>query len=184
MSPQELKQQKLKAIYRGLLTLLQNRSLSDITISELCREAEVSRTYYYRNFSSFQEIIARYQEQSIISYLRLVPHATSIEFSKLMTVYFQLMGTHATETLLLINAGLTDVLISTFRRVYLFLIHHGYIVLSNTQRGKNKFFASFIAGAVISTEVEWLKSGMKESPAQMGVILKKMFDFSDATIKN
>ncbi|OIL70080.1 TetR-like C-terminal domain-containing protein, partial [Oenococcus oeni] len=178
MSPHELKQFKLRAIYRGLLTLLQNKHLSDITVSDLCRTAAVSQTYYYRNFSSFQEIVSRYQEQMIMSYLNLALNNRHIDFTQLMTAYFQIMGDHATETLLLIHAGLFDVLISAFRKVYVFLAQNSYIDSSRTVRGKNQYFANFMAGAVISTEVQWMKQGMEESPREIGIILKQLFRFS------
>ncbi|KRL04101.1 hypothetical protein FC92_GL001772 [Liquorilactobacillus hordei DSM 19519] len=64
-----------------------------------------------------QEIIARHQEMAIKSYLRILPHAAHMDFAQFMTAYFQLMQRQSTETTLLINAGLTNTLIKTFRTV-------------------------------------------------------------------
>lgn len=61
MGPQEVKLQKLRQIYQALLRLLQKKELIEITIAELCRTAQVSRTYYYRNFHSLQEVILKYK---------------------------------------------------------------------------------------------------------------------------
>ncbi|MFT9005459.1 MAG: TetR-like C-terminal domain-containing protein [Liquorilactobacillus hordei] len=174
MSPQETKQLKLNRIHKALLSLLADYPLSDITVSTLCRNAGVSRTYYYRNYKSMQEIIARHQEMAIKSYLRILPHAAHMDFAQFMTAYFQLMQRQSTETTLLINAGLTNTLIKTFRTVYLFLLEQK-IINPSTKRQQNQYFASFIAGAVISIQIQWLSEGMKETPAEMGRILNSIF---------
>ncbi|KRN28037.1 TetR/AcrR family transcriptional regulator [Liquorilactobacillus mali] len=177
MSPQEMKQLKLNRIYKALLSLLADHSLSDISVSVLCRNAGVSRTYYYRNYKSMQEIISRHQEMAIKSYLRILPHAAHMNFTQLMTAYFRLMKQQSTENVLLINAGLTDTLIRTFRTVYLFLVDQKIIDSSNT-RSHHQYFPSFMAGAVISIQIQWIQEGMKETPAEMGKILNELFSFA------
>ncbi|MDT2835546.1 TetR/AcrR family transcriptional regulator [Enterococcus durans] len=90
MGPQEVKIQKLRQIYQALLHLLQKKELIDISISELCKAARVSRTYYYRNFHSLQDIILRYKSWKMSAYLRRTQHAKEVKFITLMTVYFKL----------------------------------------------------------------------------------------------
>lgn len=52
MSPKELKDQKLSDIYHALITLLNEKPLEKISITELTGLAGVSRTYYYKNFDT------------------------------------------------------------------------------------------------------------------------------------
>ena len=42
---------------KALLSLLEKKSLSEITVSELCNEAGLSRLSFYRNYDSMEEII-------------------------------------------------------------------------------------------------------------------------------
>ncbi|KRL04102.1 TetR-like C-terminal domain-containing protein [Liquorilactobacillus hordei] len=49
------------------------------------------------------------------------------------------------------------------------------IINPSTKRQRNQYFASFIAGAVISIQIQWLSEGMKETPAEMGRILNSIF---------
>lgn len=175
MSPQERKQLNLNKTYKALLDLLADHQFSDISVSLLCRKAGVSRTYYYRNYHSMQEIISCYQEMTIESYLRILPHKMPLNFIQLMTAYFQLMQNQSEETRLLVNAGLTNTLIKAFRIVYLYLTEQGMIKRLNNSHRNNKYFASFMSGAVISTQIQWLDQGMQETPAELGRMLNQLF---------
>jgi AcrR family transcriptional regulator len=172
MSPQEIKARNLTKIYQALLKLLAETPLSDISVSNLCRTAKVSRTYYYRNYHSFQEIIILYQTNMIKSYLRALPHHTKIGFPTLMTIYFELMKENADKTKLLINAGLVSTLVKTFSDVYHFLSSQKII---SPVAVSNAYFVSYISGAVIAVQINWMNHGMKESPTEMGIILNNFF---------
>jgi AcrR family transcriptional regulator len=175
MSPQEIKIQNLTRIYKALLKLLAETSLSDISVSRLCRTAKVSRTYYYRNYHSFQEIITIYQTNMIKSYLRILPHHTTMNFTHLMTAYFKLMQKNVTQTKLLVDAGLTSTLVQTFSDVYYFLSDQQIIVSPSDRQDYNDYFVSYMSGAVINVQMKWMNQGMKESPAQMGKMLNEFF---------
>ena len=64
MNPQTRKRQNLTAVYAALLQLMSQKPLSRISITELCQHAQVSRTYFYRNFANFDQIILAYQKQT------------------------------------------------------------------------------------------------------------------------
>ena len=53
---------------QALIQLLQTKSLSNITISELTERAGVSRMTYYRNYNSMDEIFISYLKDLIDAY--------------------------------------------------------------------------------------------------------------------
>ena len=53
---------------QALMQLLQTKSLSNITISELTERAGVSRMTYYRNYNSMDEIFISYLKDLVESY--------------------------------------------------------------------------------------------------------------------
>jgi len=175
MSPQEMKQLKLTAIYEALMGQLVDHAFSEISIAALCRQAGVSRTYYYRNFNSFEEIITRAQNMMIRGYLRRVSRRAALDFSALMTTYFQYSREHAAQTLLLIEAGQTATLIKTFRAVFVFLAAQGLVDALKSTRGRSPYFAAYLAGAVVAIETQWLQSGIRETPEQMGALVQNFF---------
>ena len=53
---------------QALMQLLQTKSLSNITISELTERAGVSRMTYYRNYNSMDEIFISYLKDLVDAY--------------------------------------------------------------------------------------------------------------------
>jgi AcrR family transcriptional regulator len=49
--------QSQKIIYKGLRKILLEKPLKDVTVSDICRECNVSRATFYRNYSSITEIL-------------------------------------------------------------------------------------------------------------------------------
>ncbi|WP_225430730.1 TetR/AcrR family transcriptional regulator [Levilactobacillus brevis] len=167
MSPQELKDQKLQASYRALLLLLARKPMSEISVTELCQQAGVSRTYFYNRFGNFDEIILASQEQGISRYLRALPNFQQVDLTGLMTRYFELAQREADNQLLLVKNGKIRVLITTFQQVYRRLLAESRI-LAKTPLTVEDYYIEFFAGAVINLSVTWLERGMPESPRLMG----------------
>ena len=74
MSTNHSKQFSRDCMVQALMQLLQTKSLSNITISELTERAGVSRMTYYRNYNSMDEIfisylkdLVEYQEGQVVS---------------------------------------------------------------------------------------------------------------------
>lgn len=49
-----------KSIEEAIFTLMESKSFSEITVSDIVKKAKVARASYYRNFNSKEEIIQSY----------------------------------------------------------------------------------------------------------------------------
>lgn len=147
MNPQERKRQNLTAIYEALLHLMSHKPLSMISITELCAHAQLSRSYFYRNFTSFDQIIVTYQEQAILTYFRRLPRQSKITLPVLMTQYFTFMQQMATTNQLLIDNGKAQIIVQTFEAAYTLLIRHDRIitVTDSTIHHQPYYIAFFLA---------------------------------------
>lgn len=90
MSPQELKNKKLVDTFQALINLLKVKNIAAITVTELCTVAQVSRTYYYRHFTSLEDVISQFEILSIIQYMRGLPRQTRLPVATMIGHYFQL----------------------------------------------------------------------------------------------
>lgn len=68
MSTNHSKQFSRDCMVQALIQLLQTKSLSNITISELTERAGVSRMTYYRNYNSMDEIFSSYLKDLVDAY--------------------------------------------------------------------------------------------------------------------
>jgi len=167
MNPQARKQQNLTATYEALLQLMSQKPLSSISITELCQHAHVSRTYFYRNFTNFDQIILAYQEQAMLQYLRKLPRQSQINLSVLMTHYFTLMQQMASTNQLLINNGKLNIIIETFQTVFTLLIKHQRIG-NHSSTINQPYYLVYFSGAVVNVLTTWLRGGMVETPQYLG----------------
>ncbi|MFC6182109.1 TetR/AcrR family transcriptional regulator [Lactiplantibacillus daowaiensis] len=169
MSPQEVKQQNLVAIYQALLQLMTQKPMAAISVTELCQAAKVSRSYFYRHYTTFDQIILAYQEQNMLHYLRQLPNQSQVSLADLMTHYFELTQTEVATTRLLIKNGKLDVLVQTFQTVFKLLIKQNRV---SNPRGMHIFeepyYYEFFSGAVVNVAVNWVQRDMPEPPKYLG----------------
>lgn len=162
MNPQIRKRQNLAAVYEALLQLMSQKPLSRISITELCQHAQVSRTYFYRNFTSFDQIILAYQKQAILQYLRQLPRQSKVKLQVLMTQYFTLMQQMAATNQLLIKNEKIQIFIQSFEAVFALLIKQDRIIGSSNARSANRttlpiFRAPSSTYSSIGSKMAWSK---------------------------
>lgn len=129
--------------------------MPEISVTELCQQAGVSRTYFYNRFGNFDEIILASQEQGISRYLRALPNFQQVDLTGLMTRYFELAQREADNQLLLVKNGKIRLLAESR-------------ILAKAPLTVEDYYIEFFAGAVINLSVTWLERGMPESPRLMG----------------
>lgn len=165
--PTNTKTPKFNCVYAALLQLMSQKPLSRISITELCQHAQVSRTYFYRNFANFDQIILAYQKQTILQYLRQLPRQSKVKLQVLMTQYFTLMQQMAATNALLIKNEKTQIFIQSFEAVFALLIKQDRIIGSSNTALRQPYYTAYFSGAVINMLVHWQQNGMVETPAYL-----------------
>lgn len=170
---------KLTATYDALIKLLHGKSLENISVSELCRVAQVSRTYYYNHFATHDDLISEFMTLKIVHYLRELPKDKPFSLTVAMTNYFKLAKKAHDSQMILINIGKEQVLIKAFETAHLYLLKNGKIEQTTAdKRLSQDYWVEFMAGAVINMSVKWLKNGMPHTPEYMGSLVSQ-YMFND-----
>ncbi|GAX01338.1 TetR/AcrR family transcriptional regulator [Secundilactobacillus silagei] len=168
MSPAERKRKALLATSQALLDLLNTKPEDTISITELCQQAGVSRAYYYKHFTTFDDVLSQAILMRNVDYLRSLPPVSSSQTSVMMTRYFQMIIRESKLNLILFKVGKQDVLLNSFGTVQEYLYSHGYIELAGRASINRSYWVDFLAGAVVNMSKQWLQTGVKETPEQMG----------------
>lgn len=167
MSPQEQKQQNLKAIYQALLQLMSQKPMIHISITELCQKAHVSRTYFYRHYQNFDQIILAAQTQAMRHYLRRLPSTAKVDLAPLMTHYFELTKTGVKTYQLLIKNNKINILLQTFQTVFQLLFKQKRLNNHGSKLAE-PYYLEFLSGAVVNMSIRWVNGGLIESPEYLG----------------
>lgn len=158
-------------ISKALIELLNNKPLDLITIKELAKKAEISRTAFYNNFNNLDDVLK-------YIYQRAHKQIFKETYSQLEYVY---SDEHILDMISFFdkNSKLLLVLIK-WNLIELIAKYNTEIVLGYTQHYKNKFirehafyFISYYHGSLFNICTYWITNGKQESIETLFKIIKE-----------
>lgn len=152
-------------ITEALLSLLEKKEYKDISITEICKKAGVTRMSFYRNFESKEDILFKkvrnvtdsFLKESAISYRN---DTASEYFLKLFTH----MEHHKKLCAALHKAGLIHMIKDEFDRIFLNLYKQEY----------GCYKSVFLAGGIFNVFLFWFADGCKENPMDLAKKLESI----------
>ena len=134
---------------------------AEISISQICARAGVSRMSFYRSFSTKEEML----QKSIYAigdyYQRLIPEEQVDSLQKFIAVYFETYREHS---------QLLDVLYKTgHMEMILFYLDDEFCAIAAGKPDKEQKMlqAHMWAGAIANILYHWYESGMKQTGEEM-----------------
>lgn len=176
MSKASMDNQRVKnQITEGFFSLLREKPFSEITVTDIVKEANVARASYYRNFQNKEEIIEaamdglRNELMADISYDD-DEHIFNQEnaragFEKALTYCL----VKKSNLLTLYHNGFGSLIQQTFNRYIMEFA--GNMPANSVERYK----LYFISGAVTNVLIEWLDEGAKEPPKEIATLCVNYF---------
>lgn len=168
-------------IYRGLLDCIKKKPFDQITISDLQRASTVARSTFYRSFDNisdvlywkcdtcFYEVLGSFCPQQLPNELELALH------------YFRYWMAHSDILELLMRIDRQDIIYACHtKNAELMRSRCGDI--PGLSAGQSNYFIAIRTGFTISILTAWLKGGKKETPEQIGAILKEQLQLLAASL--
>lgn len=146
----------IESLSEALIQLMGRKKFSEISVSELCTRAGVSRISYYRNFDSMEQILTNYLVSCTDSWWN--------DFSKHDMDYIL---EHFCEELTAEYRKNQAVIRLIYANNLSFIIKEHIFVCCNVypeQDEKEAYVRSVFAGAVYGMIDEWIRLGMKDLP--------------------
>ena len=147
-------------ILESLLLLMKTKGFNDISVSELCRKAGVSRMTYYRNYNRKEEVITRHLDTLFDQYVKEIlalTFKTPYDFSIKFFSYFK---PERTLIQCLARSRMESLILGCFER-YLELIFQNLFGYTLLEMGLRRFEIEFISGGLYKTLIAW---SLCESP--------------------
>lgn len=156
--------QSQKWIANSLIRLLEKNSFSEITVTQICLEAELVRKTFYRNFETKEDILHYILDQLFESFRNNFDIQTMSSL-EVLTHYYEywaaerqlLSYLHRDDLFYLLTKKYIEYADSV--RMYL-LIEKGDM---NKQTGLEPYVVHFIAGGMVAILEQWLECDFKES---------------------
>ena len=153
----------VELICDGLKRCLKEKSFESVTISDIQRISGVSRSTFYRNFDSMEDVLALMCD-------RVFEEAFASDYSNISEAVFRTWFRHADMIEAVVGIGRGDMLYASLRRC-----------TSRMRSGLPEwgdaapldYLASIIASSMMGIMITWVERGKKESEEELkGVILQ------------
>ena len=150
-----------KQITTALLALLKEKSLSDISVSELTNKAEIGRVSFYRNYQSKEDILKEESDRLIKEWGRLYESNPASAPETLFPSLFDFYRDHRDFYTTLYNAGMSSIMMETII---------GTIQITPEMQNLEAYMKSFWAYGIYGWMLEWIKRGMQESGKELSTL--------------
>ena len=149
-------------IVSALIELLESKSLSSVTITELTAKAGVSRMAYYRNYKTKEDIVVQYLADVFQAY-----HAdiSCYHDHQNLTHCFNYFKQYNLFLKVLFKRGMGDMFFNALRD-YLIRIY-----CSDVNDSKPFYRIHAFAGSLYSVCITWIMDDMREAPEDIAQIV-------------
>ncbi|MBH9967319.1 TetR/AcrR family transcriptional regulator [[Bacillus] enclensis] len=168
------KQYTRMVLKESLLKLLQEKSISNLTIKEICETADINRSTYYAHYSNQYELLESIEEEFIED---LVATLGRYNFSKEEEA---LQMTEKLFEFLADKNGICKILLSENTDMYFLkkgmgitheFIFKNWVTDSRIDQETYEYINMFMVSGSIHVIKNWLENGMDKTPGEMAGIL-------------
>ena len=152
----------LEHITASVLKLLQEKDLNNISITEICDEAAIGRTSFYRNFTSKEDVVQKYIRDLLKEWEEAYDAEKTDSAARLYGNFFHHLKEHADFFFLLKERNLLHLFLETYMEI------NGAKPEDENMLAYTK---AFIAYGTYGWIEEWISRGMQESAERMTEML-------------
>ena len=151
-------------IVTGLLRLMRKVPYERIKVTDIVREAGVSRMTYYRHFKTNSDVLA-----SLIDYIirdvNPVCHENrrNGDWYRFWLTLFDYADRYASALKTIIEAGQEHIILECLNR-------SAFPHLQKDESSETSYRLYFLSGAMYNVFIEWLKKEQRETPAEMASV--------------
>lgn len=161
----------------ALFELIDKYDYNSITISQICRKADLSRRTFYRLYNSKEDILVEKIASLTSVYLSSIDDTIHVNYLDMASSYFEFWYNHKNFLLLLCKSNLID---SIFQNLQIKIPG----ICKSLKRSDNEicnssllhYINSFGFGGLNSMILDWIKNGMMDSPRVMMDALSQFLD--------
>ena len=153
-----------ECLYISLVQLLKKKDLQDITVTELCAKAGISRMAFYRNYSVAADILEEHIEYDLCGGDLDEEYSKEVGLEKLWTDYYVYLKLNSGFVKLLVGSNYsymfhkaTDKMVSKFSHLML-------------REDLESYIQAVVVASVVALVTEWMKNDMDRSCDEMAAL--------------
>lgn len=165
-------------IVNSCLALMESKHINNITITELCERAQISRRTFYRHFDSKEAIVTFYIDSLMKSLAnKLYPSIQEDNFRTFAFTFFHFFYSLQAQVQAIQNSGLGDQLFTGYLQCILPILHSpaNHMFASASPDATYQDVDCKIAyqmGGIWSLLMHWMSHGCIQTPMQLADLIQ------------
>jgi len=164
----------VELLTEGLLTLMEQKAYSDISVKELCKCADVSRQTFYKLFKTIDELLEAKIDSVFNKIIKEICKDFSLDVMTMNTIFIQIFCDNKRLTDLIIKNNLEITLINRFM---LAVSDFSSIVSLDVNSTYKDYYFAYFTGGLSNIFFHWCRS-------QNRISSKELTDLICTLIKN
>ncbi len=157
-----------ECVETALIQLMKEQEFDKISITQIVKRAGVSRSAYYRNYSSKEDILSNVFEQAVETILDAIAQPVSeMNEEEIYTRLFHRILEDENLFQIILKAGQEN--------QFLQAINHMTIDSTDIEHPEVRYHAIMWIGSTVNLIFRWLEGGKKETPEEMGAYCSHVF---------
>ena len=166
MKQREKTQHTKKIISLALYELLLKKTFDEVTVSDICKKAGVSRMTFYRYYTTKDDIFIDFSDERFAEFFDAVVRYQNPTLEEFILGMFYFFTTYRRQLLILIKAGKENILLKQLDSYARYLVIGGK--LSNIPFNVlNEQVIPFFVGGIFNILLHWIDSPNPESPEEV-----------------
>ena len=155
-----------KAIAKAWISLLKEKSFSEIKVTDLVKKAGVSRQSYYRNFASMEDVAREYMLEIQQGTMHMLKKQNIDQYNEEFGALIMLgLEKHREDMQAMYHAGLSQIILELINQICELLFGN----MSNHSIERYQLYC--LAGMIFNVEMKWLENGALESAEDISKII-------------
>lgn len=160
-----------ECMFDALMKLMDQFPLEEISITQLCQEAGVSRMTYYRNYHAKEDILKVHMDRVFSEYYAGLAARKGLTLYDYCVAFFQMFL--GSERAFVRRVQEIDLGVMIMDQFYNYL--YDILALAGVSNEKSPYLRSFLAGGLYKLAVDWFRSGAEETPEEMATLMTQFF---------
>ncbi len=153
-----------KALRDALLQLLENKSINEISVTELTTLADINRATFYFYYTDLIDMLQQIQNEAYEAFRTVIedasPSVTTLEgFTDYAETLFTFCKEHESLCRFIINNDINNQLYTYIRSLMLTNIPNTKEIFDN--QNPARYLSNYVINAMIGILIDWMDDGMK-----------------------
>ena len=159
-------EQTKKNISLALYALVLRTPYEEISISDICRKADVSRVTFYHYYDTKDDVLIQFSDERFAEFFDNIAAKDSITFENLIIEMFTYLKSISRQLTILRYAKKEEILLTQFHSYGRYIFSHSST--TNVLKDKNNpYLLPFLVGGLFEVIMKWLDEGMATPPEKV-----------------